>query len=263
MEQSVQCLIGLVSGVLSGMFGVGGGFTTTPLVRFFTDAPAMVAVATPLVAIIPTALVGAATHLRAKNVDVQTGLTIGAVGGCAAVIGAQATRFAGGTLVLAVTGVVLFASALEMFIRSRQPVDVGGAERVDSCELPSGSPPPSLAERVAVGLLAGVGSGFLGVGGGFILVPIFVGRFHFPMKRAIGTSLLSISLISVPGLVSHALLGNIDWALGLALALGAIPGGWIGARISLGTRESRLRRGFAVLMALSGLLLTATEFGWF
>ncbi len=261
MEHLTEGLIGLVSGVLSGMFGVGGGFTTTPLLRFFTDAPALIAVATPLVSMIPTTLVGAATHLRARNVDVSTALRVGVVGGVAAIFGAQATRWVGGSVVLVVTGVVLIASAIEMFARSRTSTAPQGDEAASE-SVPTPPARPTLAACAVSGLIAGAGSGFLGVGGGFILVPLFVGWFRFPMKRAIGTSLLSIAVISTPALISHVLLGNIDFRLGLMLAIGAVPGGWIGARIALGSQESALRRGFALLMALSGLLLAATEFGW-
>lgn len=264
MEHLVEGLIGLVSGILSGMFGVGGGFTTTPLLRFFTDAPALIAVATPLVSMIPTTLVGAATHLRAHNVDVSTALRVGVVGGAAAILGAQATRLVGGRVVLVVTGVVLVGSAIEMFARSRSSAAAFDGNGTGSDESdPIARERPTLAACAVSGLIAGAGSGFLGVGGGFILVPLFVGWFRFPMKRAIGTSLLSIAVISTPALISHVLLGNIDFPLGLVLAIGAVPGGWIGARIALGSQESALRRGFALLMALSGLLLAATEFGWF
>lgn len=263
MENLAEGLVGLVSGVLSGMFGVGGGFITTPLLRFFTDVPALIAVATPLVSMIPTTLVGAATHLRARNVDVNTALRVGVVGGVGAILGAQATRLVGGRVVLAVTGVVLIASAIEMLMRSGVSSTPADRESAVLDESQQAAPPrPTFAACAVSGLIAGAGSGFLGVGGGFILVPLFVGWFRFPMKRAIGTSLLSIAVISTPALISHILLGNIDFDLGLMLTIGAVPGGWIGARIALGSKESALRRGFALLMAFSGLLLAATEFGW-
>lgn len=262
MEQVAELAIGLVAGVLSGMFGVGGGLTTTPLLRLLTDHPALVTVATPLLAIVPTTAVGAATHLRAGNVDLRTGAWVGLAGGVTAVAGAQATRIAGGTAVLVATGVVLFASAAEMFIRSKAPIDAVGSERVDSCELPPQDAGPSVAACLGAGAVAGLASGLLGVGGGFILVPLFTGRFGYSMKRAVGTSLVSIAAIAVPGLLSHAFLGNIDVRLGVVLAMASVPGAWLGARIALGTHEGGLRKGFAALMALSGALLAANEFGW-
>ena len=114
---------------------------------------------------------------------------------------------------------------------------------------------------VASGALAGFYSGFFGLGGGFVLVPLLTRWMRFPIKRAIGTSLVCIAILAVPGTITHALLGNIDWMIGLGLIIGVIPGAIVGARIALGSTDRSLRIGFAVLLAVVGLWLAATEVG--
>jgi uncharacterized membrane protein YfcA len=74
-----------------------------------------------------------------------------------------------------------------------------------------------------------------------------------PLKRALGTSLLTIVALVIPGTVVHAALGNIDWAIAVAVTVGAVPGAWFGARLALGTAEHTLRRlvgGFLLAVAL-------------
>ena len=73
-------------------------------------------------------------------------------------------------------------------------------------------------------------SGLLGIGGGIIIVPLLVGILRMPLKRALGTSLLAIVALVIPGTVVHAALGHIDWAIFAALSVGAVPGARIGAR---------------------------------
>lgn len=249
----IALCVGMVSGTLSGMFGVGGGLITTPLLRFLTDVPSLVIVATTLASVLPTTVVGALSHLRAGNIEVRTGAVAGAVGGLAAVVGANAASLAGGTIVLTVMSAILVGSAFDMWSRAgrkREGRDL--AERYR----------PSCAALSGVGLLAGFASGFLGVGGGFILVPLFVGLFKMDIKRSVGTSLFAISIIAVPGLVSHALLGNVDVRLAVMIALGAAPAAWVGARIVSRLDDASLTRGFAGLMLFAGVMLFATELGW-
>ncbi len=105
-------------------------------------------------------------------------------------------------------------------------------------------------------MLAGFVSGLLGIGGGLVIVPLLAGVVGMPLKRALGTSLLAIVVLVVPGTVVHAALGHIDWWLVVGLTLGAVPGARIGATIALGTRERTLR-----LLVGSFLLLVALIYG--
>ena len=103
-----------------------------------------------------------------------------------------------------------------------------------------------------IGLAAGFVSGLLGIGGGLIMVPLMVGWLGMPLKVALGTSLLTIVALVIPGTVVHVMLGHIDWAICLVLTLGAVPGARIGASLALDTKERTLR-----LMVGSFLLIVA------
>ena len=84
-------------------------------------------------------------------------------------------------------------------------------------------------------------SGLLGVGGGLVMVPAFAGWVRLPLKEALGTSLACVAILAVPGTVTHALLGHIDWLYALPLCVGVIPGAAIGAHLALRSSDRTLR----------------------
>lgn len=263
VETLLEAVIGFVSGVASGLFGIGGGMITIPLLRLVLDVPALTAAATPLAAIVPTALAGGVTHHRAGNVDLRTAVTVGLSGAASAVLAARSTELAGGTVVMVTLAAVIIAAGVNMLLSARRPADYAGAGGDEAAIESDAALHPSLIRTVVIGLVAGAASGFLGIGGGFIMVPLFVSFLGQPIKRAIGTSLAAIPLIATPALITHATLGHIDWSLALILAAGSSLGAVVGARSSLGREEGTLRIWFAVLMIGTALVLMAGEFGWF
>jgi hypothetical protein len=253
--------IGFFSGVLSGVFGIGGGIITTPAIRLLLGAPAIVAVATPLPVIVPGAVAGAVSYARAKASDVRSGLILGIAGAPLAVVGAFVAKWVGGTIVLLATAALVLWMSGDMILqatrRPRLHGDVDG-EADPALAAPcadAGESRPALAGLIGIGTTAGLYSGFLGLGGGFVLVPLMTRFLRFPMRRAIGTSLTAVAILAVPGTITHALLGNVDWSIALPLIIGVVPGAIIGARISLGSSEKALRIGFAVLLAVTGAIL--------
>jgi uncharacterized membrane protein YfcA len=89
--------------------------------------------------------------------------------------------------------------------------------------------------------VAGFASGLLGIGGGIVMVPIMSGVLAMPLKRVLGTSLVIIAFMVVPGTIVHAVLGHIDWSIFLWLSIGVIPGAAIGSRWAVRARERTLR----------------------
>ena len=129
---------------------------------------------------------------------------------------------------------------------------------------PDHSETPATAWRlVAVGIVTGLYSGFLGLGGGFVVVPALSRWLGWPLKRAIGTSLLTVAVLAIPGSVAHYLLGHIDLRLALLLACGAVPGAVLGARLTRVASERAVSIGFAVLLAVSAIALAWTEIAGF
>jgi hypothetical protein len=99
-------------------------------------------------------------------------------------------------------------------------------------------------------------SGLLGIGGGLVIVPMLAGWLGMPLKRALGTSLLAIVALVIPGTITHAALGNIDWALFLVVVIGAVPGARVGATLAIAARERTLR-----LLVGSFLFVVAAAYG--
>ncbi|MGH2528793.1 MAG: sulfite exporter TauE/SafE family protein [Actinomycetota bacterium] len=221
-------LVGFIAGILSGLFGVGGGTVTTPAINVFLGGTAIQAVATPLPAIFPTSLVGAITYGRAGEVSFRAfGWAVGP-GVAGAIIGAGLTDAVNAHLLLVITAVLIGWTAVQV-IRDRRPRTAWERGKTPGWKYG------------AIGFVAGFVSGLLGLGGGIVMVPAFTAILGMPLKRALGTSLVTIAALVIPGTIVHAVLGHIDWAIFLVLTIGVVPGARIGAQVALGAKERPLR----------------------
>jgi uncharacterized membrane protein YfcA len=243
LEIVLAVLSGLTAGVMSGLFGVGGGTVMTPAVQVLLGAPPIVALATPLPVIFPTAVTGAWTYRQGGQLDERAAAWMVGPGIVGAVAGAALTDVIETHLLLIVTALLLAREAVRIL--------QGASRRQAEGEASPGTP----AQLAGIGLAAGFVSGLLGVGGGIIIVPLLMGILRMPLKRALGTSLLAIVVLVIPGTIVHAALGHIDWAIFAALTVGAVPGARIGARLALGARERTLR-------LLVGLFLLAVALAY-
>jgi uncharacterized protein len=235
--------IGLVAGVLSGLFGVGGGIVMTPGLTAFAGVAPIVAVATPLPVILPTAAVGAFTYHRAGEVDIRAASWISCTGAVASAAGALLTEVVNARLLLVITAGLLAYQSLQILRGRSRP------STVDERPIPAWT-------LALVGVVAGLLAGLLGIGGGLVIVPALAGILGLPLKRALGTSLVTVVVLVIPGTIVHAALGNIDWAAALFLVLGSLPGARLGATLALGTKERTLR-----LMVGSFLAIVAVAYG--
>ncbi|KAF0208306.1 MAG: sulfite exporter TauE/SafE family protein [Actinomycetota bacterium] len=251
--------IGLVSGFLSGQFGIGGGLITTPAIRLVLGQPAMIAVGTPLLVILPTAIAGALAYHRRGLVDTRSGILVGLSGALASVAGAFATRLVGGSTVMIVTAAVICYMAVDMLLLALRGSAARESETTSAISL---APTRGLTLRfVVLGVITGLYSGFLGLGGGFIVVPALVRWFGFDIKKAIGTSLVVVAVLSIPGSITHIALGNVDLRLAGLLALGVIPGALLGAKVTLASGERTVKIAFSALLLVVGVLLALSESG--
>lgn len=238
-------LIGFAAGYLSGHFGLGGGLITTPAIRLILDEPAFIAVGTPLLVNIPSAFVGAISYGRRGLLARQYIWPLALSGMFGAVAGAAITPAIGGSEILLITAVVLFVMGAR-FIASGPG---SGAKRRE----------PGLVQLSAVGLAIGVASGVLGLGGGFLLVPFLHFYLGLDIKTTFGTSLVVVGAITIPGALVHYQLGHINVALGLLMAIGVVPGAYIGSRVAMRLPNEVLRRMFGVLLATLALYLAYFE----
>jgi uncharacterized membrane protein YfcA len=247
VDAALGILSGLVAGILGGAFGVGGSILTTPAIQVLLQAPPYVAVGTPLPAIVPTTLSGAYAYRRAGLIDGRAVALAGPVGAGAAALGAWLTQFIDPHWLLLVTAALI----------AWQAINVGWG----TVHAEAGGDPvrPPAAGFVAMGITAGLFSGLLGIGGGVVMVPFMVGPLHMPLKRAIGTSLVVITIMVIPGTAVHAVLGHIDWLIFLWLSIGAIPGAMVGSRWTIRARERTLRRVVGVFLLTVALAYAGLE----
>ncbi|MGZ4132386.1 MAG: sulfite exporter TauE/SafE family protein [Actinomycetota bacterium] len=238
--------IGFVSGILSGLFGVGGGIVMTPGIQVLMGAPAIVALATPLPAILPTAVTGALRYRKADELDLRAAAWMASLGLAGAAVGAALTKVVNTDLLLVVTALLLAWQSIGI---------LRGASRTQG----EARLRPTPLTFAGIGLIAGLISGLLGIGGGIVMVPLMAGWLGMPLKRVLGTSLATIVVLVIPGTIVHTALGHIDWAIFLAVVIGAVPGARIGANLALGAREHTLRRLVGSFMLVVAVLYGLDE----
>lgn len=261
MSHFIECLaIGLFTGIFSGTFGVGGGIICTPLLRLILQFEPHVAIGTTLALIVPTSMSGAYKYYKLRAVDTALFkmLALPAIAGT--LLGAYLTRYVGGAQLMLSFAVLIAISGIDLFFGLSQKLKKKAAQNDQA--LNSIDVHYTLASAVPVGFVTGLLSGFFGVGGGFILIPILLAAYSMPVKQAFGTSLLIVALISIPGSISHFGQGHVDLGSATMMTLGAIPGSLIGTKIAFAANEARLRQAFGLLIVCVALLMVAREMHW-
>ena len=240
-------LIGLGVGFLSGAFGKGGSALATPLLHAI-GVPAIIAIASPLPATIPSTFIAGRAYARAGNVDrriLRLGLPIGLP---ATIAGALLTRWVPGGPLIVATDVVVLVFGLRILLM-RSSVDT--APDVDRAT--------TTRVLVIVGVVGFV-SGLLGNSGGFLLAPLFMSALGLPIHRAFGTSLVLATCLAIPGTIVHAYLGHINWTITLAFACAAMPAAGAGAQLALRAKARSLTLAYGMgLTTLAGGLLALSH----
>ena len=246
------------------MFGVGGAVISTPAIRALGASP-MEALASTLPSIVPSSISGALRYHREGFVNWGIVRWTGLSGALFAVVGAlssQAVPGDGHFLMVITAGLVGF-TAFRMTQSPDRP-DPADAEEVAPSKDPdlidiapaAGKPHDEPWKLVVIGCGAGLLSGLLGIGGGLVMVPAFTGWVKLDIKAAIGTSLACVGILAIPGMITHQILGNINWFYALPLCIAVIPGARVGAHLAIRAHEHRLR-----LIVASGLGLIALMYG--
>ena len=280
VRDALTLLLGFATGVLSALFGIGGAIVSNPGLRALGAAP-LVAVGTTLPSILPGAISGTLRYRREGLVDWRL-VTPAAAAGLLAVVGGSLLSHAvpgEGHLLLLLIAVLLAFTAWRTAVTPPTPTDpapaagrAGGGEDLagggwedpvgGGGEDPAdgGGLAPRMRWRAAgIGVVAGLLSGLLGIGGGVIMVPAFTELLSLSLKSAIATSLVCVGIFGVPATITHAFLGDIDWRLATLLTIGVIPGARVGASLTIRTAERRLRLAVGVFLALVALVYFITE----
>jgi uncharacterized membrane protein YfcA len=265
-RDALTALLGLATGILSGLFGVGGGVISQPGMRLL-GLPPLVAIGTALPAIIPGAASGTFRYSRERLIrwssvvaTVPAGLLAAAVGGL------LAEEVPGeGHLLQFATACLLGISAWRMSRHTDRPaLDDEPLAESDAPEAPRAVPPPgaegaTTGTFVAIGASAGLLSGLLGIGGGVLMVPAFAHFARMPVKAAVATSLVCVGAFAVPGTITHAIEGHVDWGVAAALIVGVVPGARIGAHLAIAATDRRLRLVVSAFLGITAVLYGGGE----
>ncbi len=266
--------LGGLVGILSGMFGVGGGFLMTPML-FFIGIPPAVAVATEANQIVASSFSGVLAHLKRKTVDLKMGtvlLTGGLIGAYLGILLFNYLKSLGQVdllvklsyvVFLGIIGSLMFIESLRAILRSKRE-DAAPVRKKHNWihALPfkmkfrasglyiSAIPP------FVVGIMVGVLAAIMGVGGGFVMVPAMIYVLGMPTKVVIGTSLFQIIFVTAFTTMMHATTNfTVDIVLAVILLVGGVIGAQIGTRIGLKLKAEQLRILLAMMvLAVCGKL---------
>ncbi|MBT2695291.1 sulfite exporter TauE/SafE family protein [Bacillus sp. ISL-55] len=250
MEYILYLLLGGLISVLSGFFGVGGGFILTPILLLIGFSP-LEAITTSLFFTVGTSISGITAHIRMKNILWKEGLIMG-LSGIAATQLARPMVYSleargWDNIVIPFLYIVLLAYFAIKMVRQGRKKDEETSAPADF----------SLPKLLAFGFFGGFVSATLGVGGGFIIVPLIITSLGFNPKKAVGTSLFAVLLIVSVGFVSYAINTDINYFIGLMLIAGALVGSQFGARMTsyFENKEMNALLGVLYLVTLAGAVL--------
>jgi uncharacterized protein len=266
LRDALTVVLGMATGVLSGLFGVGGGVISQPGMRLLGLGPLAV-IGTALPVIIPGATSGAVRYVREQLIRWPAVAATVPVGLVAAVGGSIASeRVPGdGHLLQLITAGLLGLSSYRMGRVAPGNAPVNPLAETDAPEAPDETEGPALDHATlvpryaAIGLVSGLLSGLLGIGGGVIMVPAFVQLAHMEVKAAIATSLVCVGAFAVPGTITHALQDHVDWRVAVALVVGVIPGARLGAALTIRATDRRLRVTVASFLGCTAVLYALGE----
>jgi uncharacterized membrane protein YfcA len=268
--------LGLVIGLVIGGLGGGGGALTVPALVYLLGLTAQDATTSSVLIVGISSLAGALTRLRDGSLRWRTGFAFAAVGVPAAYVGSVLNHRADQAVVLVTFAVVTVVAAVAMLVEGRRG---GGAEECAETDDRDGSDPapasggatgtvvatrPTIERRrllvrtatiVGCGAAVGFLTGFLGVGGGFLVMPVLVIALRMPLTAAVGTSLLIMVLNAATAFASRFGDLSVDWAVVVPFTLASVAGTLIGRRVADRLSGAALTRIFAVVLLLVGIFV--------
>jgi len=266
--------VGLSVGLLSGIFGVGGGFIMTPLL-IVLGVPPLVAVGTGASQVVAASASGALAHWKRGNVDVRMGLTlmIAGLGGSTLGSGLQSYLKSLGQLdvftsityavVLTVIGLVMLAEGIFAMRKARNPQMVAKQSRRRKRGILQTLPFRyrfrqsklyiSVIPPIAIGFFVGLLTAVMGAGGSFVLIPLMIYVLGMSTRVVLGTSAFQVIFVTAFTTVVQSLINNnVDIVLGLPLMIGGVVGAQYGVRIGSGLKAEQLRVLLALLVLAVG-----------
>lgn len=239
--------LGAVIGLVLGALGGGGSVLTVPALVFALGLTAQAATTASLVIVGITAVVAAVGHARSGHVQWRSGLLLAAAGVPASLAGTALNRLVEESVLLLAFSALMLIAAVGMLI---QPPKTGADTDGQAAQGDETRARRLWLRILVAGLLIGSLTGFFGVGGGFVIVPVLVVALGFPIAIAVGTSLVVIALNAAVALAARIGQADLDWAVIAPFTAAAVLASLGGARLAEGLPAQTLTRAFAVLLVL-------------
>ena len=243
----IDIALGFVIGLTLGFLGGGGSILTVPALVYIVGQSPQAAVTASLVIVGANATMGALFHRRQGTLNWRIALGFGGIGMVTAYISAGYSQYLSSTLLLVLFSLLMLIVAAFMIL----------AKTPDPNSVLSRGWPTTLASGAGVGML----TGFLGVGGGFLIVPALVMLVGLPIQQAVGTSLIVIAMNSLAGLLGHIQGSTFDILVISIFVITGFVGAFSGSRLARVIRPEQLRTSFAIFIFLLGLILLIDNVG--
>lgn len=249
-------LLGLLVGLVPALTGAGGAIIAVPVLMLVFDWPVSQAAPVALLAVAGAAMVGAVMGLRAKIVRYRAAALMAGIGSLMSPLGVLLAQQLPSTLLTLAFATVLVFVAQQQFRQSLRAADKALSDHrpqhLAPCRLSEDTgrfhwTAPCARALLLAGAIAGFLTGLLGVGGGFVIVPVLRHVTDLAMNSIVATALMVVALVSGTAAVSAAVAGQLDLAVGLPFALGAIVAMLAGRRLAQRLPGPRLQQGFALL----------------
>ncbi len=249
LEIAITVLVGVATGVLSGMFGIGGAVVSTPAIRAL-GGTALQAIGSTLPSILPSSISGSLRYRREHMTVTRVALWTSAFGVPASVAGSRLSDAVPGNghALMILTAVLVAYTAWRTALPTTRTLERAG--------LPTNDEWWRLA---IIGIAAGALSGLLGVGGGILMVPLFSAWVGLALRPSIATSLACVGIFAIPGTLTHWYLGHIDWTFAIALSAGVIPGARLGAHFTINADDRVLRYSVGAALGIVSVIYGVGE----
>lgn len=241
-------VIGIIAGGYGTIVGAGGGFIFVPALLILLNMDPVIAAGSGLVIVLINSLTGVIGYAKQKRIDYKIALTIGFSAFPGALLGVWLLRVYSSQYFYVVFATILVGLGIFLFSKN-SPI-----ERKKASSDKTKDKPATLNKKwfIPLGLLMGVLSSYLGIGGGWLLVPTLVYLFKVPTLQATATSILSLCLYSTVGVISQMYYGNIDWMTVVFGGAGIIVGANIGVIVSQRLSGRVVMQMLSVLLVIIG-----------
>lgn len=249
MEMILAVVLGFLIGAMVGTIGGGGAILALPVLVYVLGQEVSSGSTASLIVVTLGASVGAAAHARHGKLCWRVALLFALPAAAGAYLGTVANASVSPRLLILAFVPVMLAAAALTYAR-------GGADGTAGTSEPNGCPEPHLPRSGGSGLVVGAMTGFFGVGGGFLIVPVLTSLLGLSMRRAIATSLAIIGLTGLAALGIHLARGaEPDWPITIILCAAAAAGALSGSSLGRQLSPRTLAHGFGILVTLIAIFL--------